>query len=74
MICAASAPAVAGEPRTEGCPRTTNGLRTDDAGTEGRDAWSAGAGVIEIEFAAGARLRITGAVDAATRDGGRGVG
>jgi transposase len=37
-------------------------------------AWSAGAGVIEIEFAAGARLRITGAVDAATRDGGRGVG
>ena len=47
------------------------GLRTGDGGRGiGGDAWSSRAGqqrrAIEIEFAAGARMRITGAVDAAT--------
>jgi transposase len=32
-----------------------------------------GGGAIEIEFAAGARMRITGAVDAATEGSGRGA-
>jgi hypothetical protein len=57
-------------PRAEGCHRATNRLRTSDGGsgimaTPG-PVRPADGGAIEIEFAAGARMRITGAVDAAT--------
>jgi transposase len=37
-----------------------------EAGARPGPVGSAGGGAIEIEFAAGARMRITGAVDAAT--------
>ena len=50
-------------PRADGCRRATSGLRASDCdpGIEG-DAWSSRAdqsGAIEIEFAAGVRMRIT---------------
>lgn len=65
LIAAAMATVVS--PRAEGS-RRTNGLRTGDGG-RGSDAWSSPVGRRrndQIEFAAGARMRITGTVDAAT--------